>query len=99
VGLPPDLAQLGDEIVAAARRTSRARRAHRRRFAAVTALTGALAFAALTPAALDTAKPEFTIVAAAERLAPPDCDYTRGTRYTLLACEGPMILHRPYAIN
>jgi hypothetical protein len=99
VGLPPDLAQLGDEIVAAARRTSRVRRTHRRRFAAVTTLAGALAFAALTPAALDPGHSKFTIVAAAERLAPPDCDYTRGTRYTLLACEGPMILHRPYAIN
>ena len=80
MGLPPDLAQLGDEIVAAA-------------------TSAALAFAALTPAALDPGQPEFTIVAAAERLAPPDCDYTRGTRYALLACEGPMILHRPYAIN
>ena len=99
MGLPPDLAQLGDELLAAARRTRRVRRAQRRRFTAVTALAGALAFAALTPAALDPAHPEFTIVAAAERLAPPTCDYTRGTRYTLLACEGPMILHRPYAIN
>jgi hypothetical protein len=99
VGLPPDLALLGDDLVAAARRTSRARRAHRRRLAAVTALAGALAFAALTPAALDPAHHEFTIVAAAERLAPPTCDHTRGAGYTLVACEGPMVLHRPYAIN
>ena len=99
MGLPPDLAQLGDELFAAARRTSLARRAQRRRFAAVTVLAGALAFAALTPASLDPAHPEFTIVAAAERLAPPTCDHTRGAGYTLVACEGPMVLHRPYAIN
>jgi len=99
VGLPPDLAQLGDDLIAAARRTTHGRRAPRRRLFAVTALTGALAFAALTPAALDPAHPEFTIVASAERLAPPTCDNTRGTRGTLVVCEGPMVHHRPYAIN
>ena len=99
MGLPPDLAQLGDDLVAAARRTTRIRQAERRRFVAVAALTGALAFAALTPAALDPARSKFTIVTAAERLAPPPCDHTRGARYALAACEGPMVLHRPYAIN
>jgi hypothetical protein len=99
VGLPPDLVQLGDDLVAAARRTTRGRRARRRCFLAATAVTGALAFAALTPPALDPPDREFTIVAAAERLAPPTCDHTRGARYTLAACQGPMVLHRPYAIN
>jgi hypothetical protein len=100
VGLPPDLARLGDDLVAAARRTTRVRRGRRRRFVAVTALTAALVVAALTPAALDPGPSRFTIVAAAERLAPPPpCDHTRGTRYALVACEGPMVLHRPYAIN
>jgi hypothetical protein len=100
VGLPPDLAQLGDDLISAARRTrDRTRRARRRRFAAVTALTGALAFAALTPVAVDTGPQRFTIAAAAERLAPATCDYTRGMQLTLIACEGPMVLHRPYAIN
>jgi hypothetical protein len=99
VGLPPDLAQLGDDLVAATRRASLSRRARRRRLAALTALTGAAAFAALTPAAVDPGDRRFTIVAAAERLAPPTCDYARGMRLTLVACEGPMVLHRPYAIN
>jgi hypothetical protein len=99
VGLPPDLAQLGNDLVAAARRTSRSRRARRRRRAALTALIGAVALAALTPAAVDPGDNRFTILAAAERLAPPSCDYTRGARFALVACQGPMVLHRPYAIN
>ena len=99
MGLPPDLAQLGNDLVAAARRTSRSRRARRRRLAALTALTGAIALAALTPAAVDPGHHRFTIVAAAERLAPPPCDTTRATRYPLVACEGPMVLYRPYAIS
>jgi hypothetical protein len=99
VVLPPDLARLGDDLVDAARRTSRARRARRRRFA-LAAVTGAVAFAALTPAALGPAHRELTIVtAAAEDFARPGCDHARGARFTLVACEGPMVLHRSYAIQ
>jgi hypothetical protein len=96
VGLPPDLARLGDQLVDAARRTTRARRARRRRFALAT-VTGAIAFAALTPGALEPAHREFAIVAA-ERIA-PGCEHPRGARFTMAACEGPAVLHRPYAIR
>jgi hypothetical protein len=95
VGLPPGLTRLGDEIVAAARRT-RDRHARRRRFATAV-LAGALAFAALTPASLDPSHRELTL--ATDGYAPRGCDLARGTQATLVACEGPMVLHRPYAIN
>jgi hypothetical protein len=96
VGLPPDLARLGNELVDAARRTTAARRARRRRFA-VAVLAGALAFAALTPAALDPAQRPLAI--AGGETAPLGCDQPRGARATPVSCEGPMVLHRPYAIN
>ena len=96
VELPPDLARLGDELARAARRTA-ARRERRRRFA-VAAVAGAAAFIALTPAALDPAQRPFTI-ASAVRASEPSCDHPRGTRFTMVACEGPMVLHRPYAIQ
>jgi hypothetical protein len=97
VGLPPDLDRLGHDLVTAARRNT-ARRAARRRFA-VAALTGALAFAALTPAALGPAHRDLPVAAAAEGFARPGCDHARGARFTMVGCEGPMVLHRPYAIN
>jgi hypothetical protein len=97
VGLPPDLARLGDDLVAAARRTTGARRARRRRFA-LTALCGALAFAALTPAALDPAYRDLA-VAWTDSDARLACDQPRGARFTMVACERPMVLNRPYAIN
>jgi hypothetical protein len=97
VGLPPELARLGDDLVAAARRTTRARRAQRRRFV-IAVVGGAIAFAALTPGTVvDSGHRGFTIVAAAERLAPPGCDHTRGAEVTLTACAGPVVLYRPYA--
>jgi hypothetical protein len=98
VALPPDLARLGDELVAAARRTAGLRRARRRRFA-VAVLAGALAFGALTPAALDPAHRELTIATVAAKPTPAGCDHARGARTTLVGCEGPMVLYRPYAIN
>jgi hypothetical protein len=94
VGLPPDLTRLGNELVEAARRTTRARRARRRRLA-VAVLAGALAFAALTPAALEPSHrgPErFATVSAG-------CEHPRDAHIRLVACERPMVLHRPYAIN
>jgi hypothetical protein len=97
VTLPPDLARLGDHLVEAARRTARARRAQRRRFA-LAVVVGALCFGALTPAALDPAHRELTL-AAVDSFAGPGCDQPRGARFTLTACAGPMVLHRPYAIQ
>ena len=92
VELPPDLARLGDELALAARRAS-ARRERRRRIALVAAI-GAAAFVAFTPAALEPAQRELTF---ADSFAPRACDQRRGTTFTLSACEGPMILHRPAA--
>jgi hypothetical protein len=90
--LPPDLARLGDDLVAAARRTA-ARRERTRRFAvAVTA--GALAFAALTPAALDPALRDVTFAA---RYEAPGCEHPRGARFTMAACKGSSTLNRPAA--
>jgi hypothetical protein len=97
VGLPPDLARLGNDLVDAARRTTTARRARRRRFVTA-AVGGALAFAALTPAALDPAHRDVTF-AATGTLTSAGCDVSRGARTSLVRCEGPMVLHRPYAIN
>lgn len=94
MGLPPDLARLGNDLVDAARRTTSARRARRRRIA-VAVLGGALAFAALTPAALDPAHRDVTIAS----FTTSGCDLSRGARTSLVRCEGPMVLHRPYAIN
>jgi hypothetical protein len=93
VVLPPDLARLGDDLVAATRRAAR-RRERRRRFALSVAV-GALAFAVLTPAALDPAQRQLPFAEA--RFEPPGCDHPRGARFTMVACEGPMILHRPAA--
>ena len=89
MALPPELARLGDHLVEAARRSSRARRAQRRRRFALAAISGAIAFAALTPAALEPAHVDLTI-AAVDGFARPAC----GGR-----CAEPMILHRPYAIQ
>src|SRR5918992_5634776 len=95
--LPPDLARLGDDLLGATRRTT-ARRERRRRVT-LAATIGALAFAALTPAALDPAQREIRFADAATPFAQPGCDHPRGARFTMAACEGPMVLHRPYAIQ
>ena len=92
VELPPDLARLGYELTGAARRA--AARRERRRRVAVVAVIGAAAFVAFTPAALGPAQRELTL---AEGLAPMACDQPRGAPFTLVACDGPMILNRPAA--
>ena len=94
--LPPDLARLGDDLFDAARRRA-AGRGRRRRFA-LAATVGAMTFAVLTPGALGPAQQEVTF-AGAVRTAPPGCDHPRGARFTMAACEGPTVLHRPYAIQ
>jgi hypothetical protein len=96
VELPPDLARLGDDLARAARRDA-ARRERRRRIAAA-AVAGAAAFVAFTPAALQPAQRTITFASSA-RYAEPGCDHPRGARFTMVACEGPMVLHRPYAIQ
>jgi hypothetical protein len=90
VELPPDLARLGDDLVAAAQRSA-ARRERRRRVALATAV-GALAFVALTPAALDPAQREIEFASTTASFAPPGCDQPRGARFTMAACEGTEIL-------
>jgi hypothetical protein len=95
VELPPDLARLGDELAAAARR-AKARRERARRFATATAI-GALAFAALTPATLDPAQRAVSFADTAARYERPGCDYPRGARFTLAACRGSRILNRTAA--
>jgi hypothetical protein len=95
--LPPDLARLGDELVAAARRTTHTRRARRRRLA-LAAVTGAMAFLALSPAALEPSHRNLALVAA-DSDERSGCDRPRGARPALAACETRMILNRPYAIN
>jgi hypothetical protein len=92
VELPPDLARLGDELAAAARR--RTVRRERRRRATVAIAVGALAFAALTPAALEPAQRELAIAGGVER---PGCDRPRGTGFVMVACEGSRVLNRPHA--
>jgi hypothetical protein len=91
--LPPDLARLGDELAVAARRAT-ARRERRRRIA-VAAIVGAAVFATLTPAALDPAQRGLGSVDAAA--TPMGCDHPRGAQFTMVACNKPMILHRPAA--
>jgi hypothetical protein len=93
--LPPDLARLGDDLVGAARRTA-ARRRRTRRFAVATA-TGALAFAALTPATLDPAHRAVTFADGAGGYEPPGCEHPRGARFTMAACESSWTLNRPAA--
>jgi hypothetical protein len=85
--LPPDLARLGDDLIAAAQRST-ARRERRRRFAIAVA-GGALAFAALTPAALGPAQREVILGdTAAVSTTAPGCDHPRGARFTMLASCG-----------
>jgi hypothetical protein len=95
--LPPDLARLGDDLIAAARRTTHTRRARRRRLA-LAAVTGAMAFLALTPAALDPSHRNLALVAA-DSYERPRCDRPRAARSPLVACKPRMVLNRPYAIN
>jgi hypothetical protein len=89
--LPPDLGRLGDDLFAAAHRA--AARRERRRRAALAVSVGALAFAALTPAALGPAQREITFAATGAGFASPGCDHPRGARFTMMAaCEGATVL-------
>jgi hypothetical protein len=94
--LPPDLARLGDDLTGAAERhlAGRRRRSEHRRRLAIAGVLGALAFAALTPAALEPADRRLGTFAA----APADCEQHHSEKF-MTACDRAMVLHRPYAIR
>jgi hypothetical protein len=99
--LPPELSRLGDALASAAERRLAAsrRRAERRRRWAATIVVGALAFAALTPAALGPAQRQAGLALDAEAgFQPAGCDQPHGARFTILAsCEMTVVLDRRYA--
>jgi hypothetical protein len=94
--LPPDLARLGDELTSAAegRIAARARAGRRRRFV-LAGIAGALAFAALTPAALGPA--ERAVFTLSGQVPTAGCDDPEGG--LLPQCEHVMVLYRPYAVQ
>jgi hypothetical protein len=98
--LPPDLDRLGQQLAGAAGNTlaARRRRAERRRRIMLGAITGALAFAALTPGPLGSGVSDLgrsnLVGAGVEQIG---CEDARGRSFILPPCEGPMVLHRPYA--
>ena len=98
--LPPDLDRLGQQLAGAAGTTlaARRRRAERRRRMAGAVVAGVLAFAVLTPGPLGTgvrdgARPN--LVGAG--VEPIGCEDARSRSFILPACDGPMVLYRPYA--
>jgi hypothetical protein len=98
VTLPPDLERLGALLAGAARRKHAAR--ERRRRVALAGVVGALAFAVLTPGPLGTGLRDVTGVGlAGAGLEPLGCDPPRGATVRLPACDGPMVLYRPYAVR
>jgi hypothetical protein len=97
--LPPDLDRLGQQLAGAAGSTLAARRrAERRRRVTVAAVIGALAFVVLTPGPLGTGVRTFDhanlVGAGVEQIG---CEDSRGRSFILPTCDGPMVLHRPYA--
>jgi hypothetical protein len=95
--LPPDLARLGDELTAAAeRRVADRARATRHRWLALAGVSGALAFAALTPAGLAPSVRDLGALAAATPVA--QCKQPASEKF-MKACEPVMVLYRPYAVR
>lgn len=96
--LPDDLQRLGDQLTGAAARAAAAERLRRRarRRLALTATTGALVFATLTPGALGPADRDVRLAAVpADGFASPRCDQPRGARFALPACDAATGLDRP----
>jgi hypothetical protein len=105
--LPPDLDRVGDALTAGAARSLAARQRRNALLGrlAVAGIGGALAFAALTPAALGPAQRTHGTLElllartdpAAQIAVPRGCDEPRGGRVTLAACVTgePMVLSRP----
>jgi hypothetical protein len=102
MALPPDLDRLGAQLATAAGTTAaaRRRRAERRRRVARAGVIGAVAFAVLTPTPLGSGVRDVGHTSLAgtdfQRLG---CDHPRGATFRLPACEGAMILYRPYAVR
>jgi hypothetical protein len=98
--LPPDLDRLGQQLARAAGSTlaARRRRAERRRRVTLAAVTGALAFAVLTPGPLGSGMRDLghanLVGAGVEQIG---CEDSPGRSFILPDCDGPMILHRSYA--
>jgi hypothetical protein len=101
--LPPDLARVGDDLVAAAERAVARRHARRRLIArlAATSVAAVAALTALVPAALGPANRGGTSASLFVRVEPPGlpvaCDLPRGGRLSLPACLAgePIRLGRP----
>jgi hypothetical protein len=97
--LPPDLDRLGQQLAGAAGSTlaARRRRAERRRRVTL-AVIGAVAFAVLTPGPLGSGVRDLghanLVGAGVEQIG---CENSHGRSFILPDCDGPMILHRPYA--
>jgi hypothetical protein len=100
--LPPDLDRLGQQLAGAAGSTlaARRRRAERRRRITLAAVAGVLVFAVLTPSRLGTGVRDFghanIVGTGVEQIG---CEPSNGRSFILPTCEGPMILHRPYAFR
>jgi hypothetical protein len=107
--LPDDLERLGNQLTTAAERklSARRRRSELSWRLATTGVVGALAFAVLTPAALEPAQRgddalEIAALPAADAKDRMACDQPRGAQFGLPACtvatDGTArILHRTYA--
>jgi hypothetical protein len=98
--LPPDLDRLGQQLAGAAGSTlaARRRRAERRRRLTLAAVAGVLTLAALTPSPLGSGVRDLghqnLVGTGVERIG---CEDARGRSFILPTCDGPMVLHRPYA--
>jgi hypothetical protein len=95
--LPPDLVRLGDQLTDAAERhlAGRRRRTKRRRQLATTGLLAALAFAVLTPGAIDPSVRDTAPLSAGSG----DCVQEHRSEKFMTACEHAMVLYRPYAVR
>jgi|SRR5919108_4957376 hypothetical protein len=91
---PPDLSRLGDAFTAA---VARRVRAERRRRIVIASVVGALAFAALTPGALDPAHREQSAAVEAIALAPLGCDQPAGAKRRRASCDAGTEPPRQYA--
>jgi hypothetical protein len=98
--LPPDLDRLGDQLTRAASSTlaARRRRHEQRRRVAMSGVIAALAFGALTPAALGPAARELGATALVA-FTEPGCEYPHGPGVMLARCKPAerAVPHRPYA--
>jgi hypothetical protein len=98
--LPPDLDRLGQQLAGAAGTTlaARRRRAERRRRVTLAALAAVLVFAVLAPGSLDSGVRDLghpnLVGAGVEQIG---CEASLGRSFILPTCDGPMVLHRPYA--